>query len=106
MLNVNVPDLPLTADGVTRIPNIRGPSTQLSWAFGSPAPLQRIDRIPEPRSIAFHVLDADDFVLEPLPNHLYTRDTSAWLYGGVAINSMVVAGASDGGPPACLGSGA
>jgi arginine deiminase len=45
-------------------------------------------RIPEPRSVAFHVLDADDFVLEPLPNHLYTRDTSAWIGGGVAINSM------------------
>jgi arginine deiminase len=38
--------------------------------------------------VAFHVLAPDDFVLEPLPNHLYTRDTSAWLYGGVAINSM------------------
>ncbi len=44
--------------------------------------------IPEPRSIAFHVLDADDFVLEPLPNHLYTRDTSAWIHNGVSINSM------------------
>ena len=30
----------------------------------------------------------DDFVLEPLPNHLYTRDTSAWIGGGVSINSM------------------
>ena len=47
-----------------------------------------LDRIEEPRSVAFHVLDADDFVLEPLPNHLYTRDTSAWIHGGVAINSM------------------
>ncbi|MDN5750869.1 MAG: arginine deiminase [Pseudonocardia sp.] len=45
-------------------------------------------RIPEPRSVAFHVLDPDDFVLEPLPNHLYTRDTSAWIGGGVSINSM------------------
>ncbi len=47
-----------------------------------------LERIPEPRSIALHVLDTDDFVLEPLPNHLYTRDTSAWIHGGVAINSM------------------
>jgi arginine deiminase len=47
-----------------------------------------LDRIPEPSSIAFHVLDADDFVLEPLPNHLYTRDTTAWIHGGVSINSM------------------
>jgi arginine deiminase len=29
-----------------------------------------------------------DFVIAPLPNHLFTRDTSAWIYGGVAINPM------------------
>lgn len=47
-----------------------------------------LDHIPEPRSIAFHVLDPDDFVLEPLPNHLYPRDTSSWIHNGVSINSM------------------
>lgn len=47
-----------------------------------------LDRIDEPRSVAFHVLHPDDFVLEPLPNHLYPRDTSAWIGGGVSINSM------------------
>lgn len=47
-----------------------------------------LDRMPEPRSVAFHVLDPDDFVLEPLPNHLYPRDPSAWIHGGVSINSM------------------
>ena len=29
-----------------------------------------------------------DFILKPLPNTLFMRDTSAWLYGGVSINSM------------------
>jgi arginine deiminase len=29
-----------------------------------------------------------DFVLSPLPNQLFMRDTSAWLYGGVSINQM------------------
>ena len=29
-----------------------------------------------------------DFILTPLPNQLFMRDTSAWLYGGVSINSM------------------
>jgi arginine deiminase len=28
------------------------------------------------------------FVLAPLPNHYFTRDTSEWIYGGVSINSM------------------
>ena len=29
-----------------------------------------------------------DFLLSPLPNHLFTRDTSAWIYDGVSVNSM------------------
>nr|WP_247595336.1 arginine deiminase family protein [Actinomyces procaprae] len=31
------------------------------------------------------------FVVTPLPNHLFTRDTSAWLYGGVSVNTMALA---------------
>ena len=30
----------------------------------------------------------DDFVLPPLPNQLFTRDTSCWIYGGVTLNPM------------------
>jgi arginine deiminase len=43
---------------------------------------------PVPKSIAFHSLDPDGFVLAPLPNLLYQRDTSCWIYGGVSINAM------------------
>ncbi|MFI1016419.1 arginine deiminase [Streptomyces sp. NPDC020965] len=43
---------------------------------------------PEPTSVRFHVMDLDDFLLDPLPNHLFTRDTSAWIYDGVSINAM------------------
>jgi arginine deiminase len=32
--------------------------------------------------------DPDDFAIAPLPNHLFTRDTSAWVYSGVSINTM------------------
>src|SRR5437899_7640028 len=44
-----------------------------------------------PDSIAPAVKDAfrpTDFVIAPLPNHLFMRDTSAWSYGGVPINPM------------------
>ncbi len=47
-----------------------------------------LERVLEPASLAFRALDPDDFVLPPLPNHLFTRDTSAWIYGGVSVNSM------------------
>jgi arginine deiminase len=32
--------------------------------------------------------DADLFVLPPLPNTLFTRDSSAWIYNGVTVNPM------------------
>ena len=30
------------------------------------------------------------FVLPPLPNHMFTRDTSCWIYGGVSLNPMAM----------------
>jgi arginine deiminase len=33
-------------------------------------------------------LSKTDFVIEPLPNQLFTRDSSAWLYGTVIVSSM------------------
>ncbi len=32
--------------------------------------------------------DRHDFVLTPLPNHLYARDASAWSYDGVCVHAM------------------
>jgi arginine deiminase len=34
------------------------------------------------------MLDPADFILPPLPNHIFTRDTTAWVYGGVVLNPM------------------
>jgi arginine deiminase len=42
----------------------------------------------EIRSTIGHALQQTDFVLAPLPNQLFTRDTSAWIYGGVTLNPM------------------
>ena len=39
-------------------------------------------------SLVWDMLRADDFVLPPLPNHLFQRDNSCWIYGGVTINPM------------------
>lgn len=41
-------------------------------------------------SLRWELLNADDFVLTPLPNHLFQRDNSAWIYGGVSINPMAM----------------
>ena len=39
-------------------------------------------------SLRLSTLRPDGFVLPPLPNHMFTRDTSCWIYGGVSINPM------------------
>ena len=41
-------------------------------------------------SLKWEMLRADDFVLTPLPNHLFQRDNSCWIYGGVTINPMAM----------------
>ncbi len=41
-----------------------------------------------PHSLRWDMLRADDFVLPPLPNHLFQRDNSCWIYGGVSVNPM------------------
>ena len=40
------------------------------------------------RSLTWGALHDEDFVLTPLPNHLFPRDNSCWGYGGVAIIPM------------------
>jgi arginine deiminase len=39
-------------------------------------------------SLRWDLLRADDFLLPPLPNHLFPRDNSCWIYNGVSINPM------------------
>ncbi len=40
------------------------------------------------RGLTTEAMDGHDFILPPLPNHLFTRDTSCWIYGGVSLNPM------------------
>ncbi|MFB7153902.1 MULTISPECIES: arginine deiminase [Streptomyces] len=47
--------------------------------------LERTGPIP---SVRLHAMAPDDFLLAPLPNHLFTRDTSCWVYDGVSVNPM------------------
>ncbi|MEP7034495.1 MAG: arginine deiminase [Actinomycetota bacterium] len=47
-----------------------------------------LEWINEPPSLVFRAMDDDSFLLQPLPNHLFTRDTSCWIYDGVSINAM------------------
>jgi arginine deiminase len=39
-------------------------------------------------SLLMAYLDDEDFLLRPLPNHLFQRDNSAWIYRNLSINPM------------------
>jgi arginine deiminase len=43
-----------------------------------------------PKGLTYASMQDDDFLLPPLPNHLFTRDTSCWIYGGVSVNPMAM----------------
>lgn len=40
------------------------------------------------KSLPITLMNKQDFVLSPLPNQLFTRDTTSWIYGGVTLNPM------------------
>jgi arginine deiminase len=48
-----------------------------------------VDELPgELRTFAKKAWGGDEFVLPPLPNQLFTRDSSCWIYNGVTVNPM------------------
>jgi arginine deiminase len=51
-----------------------------------------VDELPAgtARGLVTAVVGASGFVLPPLPNHLFTRDTTCWIYGGVSLNPMAM----------------
>jgi arginine deiminase len=47
-----------------------------------------LGKLREESVIAAAIDDESMFVLPPLPNTLFTRDSSCWMYGGVSVNPM------------------
>ncbi|SEK47984.1 arginine deiminase [Roseovarius nanhaiticus] len=48
-----------------------------------------VDDLPfKPTGLFGSYLGAHGFILPPLPNALFTRDNSAWIFGGVSVNPM------------------
>jgi arginine deiminase len=50
--------------------------------------MEYVDRDLETHSLTASTTPDTAFVLPPLPNHLFTRDSSCWLYNGVSLNPM------------------
>jgi arginine deiminase len=51
-----------------------------------------VDELPAAtgQGLVARVVGGSGFVLPPLPNHLFTRDTTCWVYGGVSLNPMAM----------------
>jgi len=48
-----------------------------------------VHELPEDmRKIVEKAYSPTEFILPPLPNQLFTRDSSCWIYGGVTVNPM------------------
>ena len=62
--------------------------TLVEHLIGGITKRELLERVEEPPSVVLSTLDLDDLLLAPLPNHMFTRDTSAWIYDGVSINAM------------------
>jgi arginine deiminase len=45
---------------------------------------------PEISSLLWASLEPEDFLLSPLPNHLFQRDNVAWVYSGYSVNPMAM----------------
>ncbi len=43
---------------------------------------------PATTSLLWSYLDDEDFLFAPLPNHLFPRDNTSFVYGGVSVNPM------------------
>ncbi|ARP72835.1 arginine deiminase [Streptomyces pluripotens] len=79
---------PLAADRLRAVFERMAPAELAEVLVGGMTKREYLEVHAEPVSVRFHVMDLDDFLLPPLPNHLFTRDTSAWIYDGVSINAM------------------
>ena len=58
------------------------------FLIGGMTKRELLERTDEPSSVVVQALGLDDLLLPPLPNHMFTRDTSAWIFDGVSINAM------------------
>jgi arginine deiminase len=68
-----------------------------AWLDAMPAPdlasfliggIARAELPFAPAGLSGRVLAPQDFILPPLPNQLFTRDSSCWIYGAVNVNTM------------------
>jgi arginine deiminase len=79
---------PMALESLHRVFGAMSETELTRYLIGGMTKRELLDHTPEPSSVVVQALGFDDMLLPPLPNHLFTRDTSAWIYDGVSINAM------------------
>jgi arginine deiminase len=79
---------PMAVDTLYNTFSAMDDETLVKYLIGGMSKRELLEHVEEPPSVVISALDLDELFLPPLPNHLFTRDTSAWIYDGVSINAM------------------
>ena len=79
---------PMALDTLHALFGSMAPEELTTYLIGGMTKRELMERVLEPGSVVIQTMGTDDFLLPPLPNHLFTRDTSAWVFDGVSINAM------------------
>ncbi|MFF7442698.1 arginine deiminase [Streptomyces sp. NPDC008122] len=79
---------PLATDRIRDFFESLDPAELTSCLVGGITRRELMGRLGPVASVRLRAMAPDDFVLAPLPNHLFTRDTSCWIYDGVSVNPM------------------
>ncbi|AVZ76720.1 arginine deiminase [Streptomyces lunaelactis] len=79
---------PLATDKMRALFDSLEPAELAKCLIGGVTKRELLGRMSPVPSVRLHAMAPDDFVLAPLPNHLFTRDTSCWVYDGVSVNPM------------------
>jgi len=79
---------PMALESLHRVFDSMSETELTRYLIGGMTKRELLDRTQEPSSVVVQALGLDDVLLPPLPNHMFTRDTSAWIFDGVSINAM------------------
>jgi arginine deiminase len=79
---------PMALDSLHRVFGSMSDTELARHLIGGMTKRELLARTDEPSSVVVQALGLDDLLLPPLPNHMFTRDTSAWIYDGVSVNAM------------------
>ena len=79
---------PLAVDALHNLFARLEPADLARHLIGGITKRELLEHVEEPSSLLVRSARPDDLLLPPLPNHLFTRDPSAWIYDGVSIHAM------------------